>query len=74
MERQPLPDVLGYKLALAEELLKKAGWEWRLEETLPYRIPETFVRRKEDAFILRQTLTPDNICVLLVGYKVGKEV
>lgn len=74
MESMALPDVVGYKLLLAEEKLKAADWKWQIEETIPYRLREEFVRRKEFAFVLKQTLTPDNICVLLVGYKVGKEV
>ena len=74
MAKEPVPDVLGYKLVLAEKALEEAGWEWTIEETVPYKRREGFVRRQEDAYVLRQTLTPDNKLVLLVGYKVGKEV
>ncbi len=69
-----LPDVLGYPLVLAEEILAKAGWQWSLEETMPSRVPEGFVRKREQAFVLKQSLVSDNKCNLLVGFKVGKEV
>jgi len=72
-EHKQVPDVLGFKLVEAEELLRADGWEWTIEEALPYKVPKEFVRHKEDAYILRQSLMPDNKVILLVGYKYGKE-
>jgi len=68
------PNVLAFHLPIALKILNQAGFEVKLVKTVAAKLPKEFVWRDDDAYVLKQVVTPDHKIILTVGCKTRKEV
>ena len=73
-ENNMMPDVLAYRLAKAVETITAAGFEYRIRKTMPLKPLKELVWHDENAYVLKQTLLPDDIINIVVGCKLRREV
>jgi outer membrane lipopolysaccharide assembly protein LptE/RlpB len=69
-----MPDVLAYRLDKAVAILTAAGFKYRMEKTMPLKPLKELVWHDENAYVLKQTLLPDDIINIVVGCKLRREV
>ncbi|MDD4321339.1 MAG: hypothetical protein PHH31_07365 [Acidaminococcaceae bacterium] len=74
MVEYAIANVLAFPLTIAIERLRKQGIAYEVIRTLPQKRREELIWRDQDAYVVKQTVTPDYKVILTVACKCRKEV
>ncbi len=74
MAEYVIPNVLAFPLTIAIERLERLGIVYEIIRTLPQKRREELIWRDQDAYVVKQIVTPDYRVILTVACKCRKEV
>ena len=74
MAEYDIPNVLAFPLTIAMERLRERGIAYEIIRTLPQKRREELIWRNQDAYVVKQTVTPDYKVILTLACKCRKEV